>query len=68
MGRRWIELEQVLDYVDYVNRPATSTYTDRQADTAVFINHVQELEHAPIHRLIELEIDRPDVVRVFGPQ
>ena len=67
MGWRRVKLEQVLNRVNHLKSPATSTYTDRQADAAVFIDHVQELEHAAIHGLIELEVDRPDVVRVFGP-
>jgi hypothetical protein len=68
MGRRWIELEQVLDRVDHVNSLAPAANPNSQANAAVFIDHVQELEHAAIHRLIKLEVDRPDVVRVFGPQ
>ena len=64
MCRCWVELEQILDRVNHLESPATSTYTDRQADAAVFIDHVQEFEHAPIHHLVELEVDRPDVVGV----
>ena len=67
MGWRRVKLEQVLNRVDHLNSPAAPINPNSQADTAVFIDHVQELEHAAIHGLIELEVDRPDVVRVFGP-
>lgn len=65
---RWIELEQLLDRVNHINSSASPTYTNCQADAFEFINHVEELEHAAIHCLIELEVDRPDVVRVLGSQ
>ncbi len=47
---------------------ATSAYTDRLTDEAKFIQHVQELEPPAIHRLIELEVDCPDVVLNVGTQ
>jgi hypothetical protein len=39
-----------------------------QADAAVFIQHVQEFECPAIHRLIELEVDRLEVVWIVGSQ
>jgi hypothetical protein len=40
MGRCWIQLEELLNRVNHLKSPATSTYTDRQTDAAVFIDHV----------------------------
>ena len=68
MGWRWIQIEQLLDRVDDVNRLASPADTNGQADAAVFIKHVQEFQRPAIHRLIELEVDSPDVVWIIGPQ
>ena len=43
-------------------------HPNRQAAPAKFIDHVQELKRSAIHRLIELEIDRPNVVWIFRVQ
>jgi len=63
-----VQLEQLLDRVDHVNGLAATADTNGQTDAAVFIQHVQEFERTPIHCLIELEVDRPDVVWIVGPQ
>jgi len=68
VGWRWIQLEQLLDRVDHINSLASPADTNGQADVAVFIQHVQEFQRPAIHRLIELEVDRPDVVWIVGPQ
>ena len=68
IGRCRTKLEKLLDRVDHVHCRTPTANPNRQADAAVLIDHVQELERAAIHRLIELEADRPDVMRVFGPQ
>jgi Ni,Fe-hydrogenase III large subunit len=65
---RWIQLEQLLDRVDYIDSLTAAAHPNRQADPAEFVDHVQKLERAAIHRLIELEVDRPHLVRVYGPQ
>ena len=39
---------------------------ERQAQTAVFVDHVQEPEPAAVSRGVELEIHRPDLMRVLG--
>jgi hypothetical protein len=41
---------------------STSTDTNGQADAAVLIQQVQDVQRPAIHRLIELEVDRLDVV------
>ena len=52
MGRRWIQLEEILNRVDHVNSLAPAAYPNSQTDAAVFINHVQELEPAPVLRWV----------------
>ena len=68
MSGRWVELEQFLDRVDHLSSFTAPAGPSRQAGPAVLINHVEELECPPIHSLVELEVDVPDVVRIFGPQ
>ena len=40
---------------------------DRQAETAVLVDHVQELEPAAVGRGIELEIHGPHLVGMVSP-
>ena len=68
IGRYWIGIEQILDYVDHIHSLAEATHPNHQTDSAVFIDHVQGLEHAPVYRLIELGVDRQDVLGLFGTQ
>jgi hypothetical protein len=68
MGRCWIELEQLFDHIDHVNSFAPAAKLKSQADLAEFIDHVQELGGAAIHCLVQLEADRPDVVRILRAQ
>jgi hypothetical protein len=68
VGWRWIQIEQLLNRVDHVNGLATPADTNGQADAAVFIQHVQECECTAIYRLIELEVDCPELVWIVGPQ
>ena len=66
--RCWIQLEDFLDCVDHVHCRTPATNPNRQVNAAEFIDQVQELERSVIHRLIELELDYPRVVRIFGAQ
>jgi len=66
MGGRWVDLEQLLDRVDHLRSPAAPTDSNGQAEAAVLVNHVQELKGPPIHGLVELEIDRPDVMGILS--
>ena len=66
MSGRWVELEQLLDRVDHLSSPAASTDTNRQREPAGLIDHVEKLEGPPIHRLVELEVDRPDVMGILS--
>jgi hypothetical protein len=68
VGGGWGQLGQILDRFDDVNIPAAPIYTNGLADAALFIHHVQELACFASHHLIELEVDPPDVVQIFGAQ
>ncbi len=68
MRRRWVELEQLLDRVDHLSSPTASADPNGQAEPAVFVDHIEELEGSPIHGLIELEVNRPDVMGVLSTQ
>jgi hypothetical protein len=47
---------------------ACAGHAHRERFAGVLIDHVGQLQPAPISRLVELEIDRPDLVRPLGPQ
>jgi hypothetical protein len=66
MSGRWVELEQLLDRVDHLNSPTAPTDPNRQREPAVLIDHVEELECSPIHGLVELDVDRPDVMGILN--
>ena len=68
MSGRWVELEQLLDRVDHLRSLTAPADPNGQAEPAVLIDHVEELEGPPIHRLVELEIDSPDMVGILSPQ
>jgi hypothetical protein len=66
MRRRWVVLEQLLDRVNYLSSPTASAGPNREVQPTVFVDHIEELEGSPIHGLIELEVDRSDVMGVFS--
>jgi len=68
VSRRWIQIELLLDRVNHIHSLTTADHPNRHADPAEFVDHLQELERASIHRLVELKVDRPHMVRGFGPQ
>lgn len=68
MGGCWILPEKFLNGVDHIDSFASSADTNGQAHAAVFIHDIQELQPSAIHCLVELEVDRPHVVRVLGSQ
>ncbi len=47
---------------------SASADLNRQAEPAVLVDHIEELEASPISGLLELEVSRPDVVAVFSTQ
>jgi hypothetical protein len=40
---RWIQLEQLLDRVDYIDSLTAAAHPNRQADPAEFVDHVPPL-------------------------
>jgi hypothetical protein len=45
---------------------AASAHPDRQAEAAVLVDHVQELEPPPVSGGVELKVHGPDLVWAFG--
>jgi hypothetical protein len=68
MGGCWILPEKYLNGVDHIDSFASSADTNGQAKPAVFIHNIQEFQPSDIHRLVELEVNRPHVVRVLSSQ
>ena len=66
MSGRWRELEHLLDRVDHLSSLASPDVPDDQTVAAVLIDHVKELEDAPIHRLVKLEIGHPDLMWILS--
>jgi hypothetical protein len=66
MSRRWLKHKQVLDRLDHLSRLASPAVSDDQTVAAVLIDLVEELEGPPIHRLVELEVGRPDVMWILS--
>ena len=68
MGGGWMLTEQFLNGSDHIHSPASPADTNGQADTAVFIDNIQEFQSAVIHCLIELKINCPYMMRVLSSQ
>jgi hypothetical protein len=68
MGGCWILLEKCLNGVDYIVILATLANPNCKAHTNVFIDNNQKFLSSATHHLVELEVDRPHVVRVLGPE
>jgi len=68
IGGRWMWLEQLLDRINDIHSLAAPVDTNGQTDAAEFIHNIQEFQPSAIHRLVELEVDRPNVVRVLGSE
>ena len=66
MSGRRVKLEQLFDRVDHLNGPAAPADPNRQCEPAALIDHVEEFEGPPIHGLVELEVDRPDVMWILS--
>ena len=61
-----VEAGELLQHRHNILGLAAPADTDRQAETTVLVNHVQELEPAAVSGGVELEIHGPDLVGVFG--
>ena len=66
MNGLWVELQQLLDRVDHLSSATAPADSNRQAEPAVLVDHIQKFEGPPIDGLIELEVDRPNVMGIFG--
>ena len=58
--------EQLLNGGNHILCLAAPADTNGQASTTEFIDNIEEFQSASIHRLVELEVDRPHVMRIFG--
>ena len=65
MGRL-LELEHLLDRVDHLSSRTSPAVSDDQTMESDLIDHVEELEGSPIHLLVELEDDCPDVMWILS--
>ena len=66
MSGRWLELEQLLDRIDHLSSLASTAVSDDQTVAALLVDHVEEFEGPPIHRLVELEVGRPEVMWILN--
>ena len=66
MSERGLPLEQLLDRIDHLSSLASPAVSGDQTVAAVLINNIKELEGPPSHRLVELKIDRPDVMWILS--
>ena len=65
MGQCLLELEQLPDRVELLSSFAAPANLNSEADSAAFIDHVQELEGVTLHCLVEIEVSRLHVMWVF---
>ena len=68
MRGRLVEHDQLLDRVDYLSGPAALADSNRQTELSVLIHNAEELEGPPIPGLVELGVDRPDVMGILNTQ
>jgi len=60
--------EQMLNGCNHIHCFATPADTNGQASTIKFIDKIEKYQSAAIHLLIELEVGRPHVMRIYGSQ
>jgi len=65
---RWcgVEAGELLQHCYHVLGLTVPADADRQAPTTVLIDHVEEFEPAAVSGDVKLEIQGPDLMRVFG--
>jgi len=61
-----VEAVELFQHGHYVLDFAAPTDTDRQAEPAVLVDHVQELQSPPIGGGIELKVQGGHLMRVLG--
>jgi hypothetical protein len=62
----WVEAGELVQHRHHVFGLAAPAHPDGQAEAAVLVDHVEELQPSPIGGGIELEVHGPDLVRVLG--
>ena len=65
--RSWVEAGEILQHRHHILGLAASSDADRQAQMAVLVDHVQELQPPAIGGGVELEIHRPHRVGMLNP-
>ncbi len=63
---RWVEAGELFQHRNDVSGLASPAHPEGQAETAVLVDHVEELEPAAVSGGVELEVHRPDLVRVLS--
>jgi len=66
IGRCRFEAGEFLQHRHHVFGPAAPPYPDGQAESAVLVDHIQELEPPPIGVGVELKVHRPHLLRVLS--
>ena len=61
-------IEQLLNGSNHIHCSAPPADTNGQTSTTKFLDNIEEFQSAAIHYLVELEVDRPHVMRAFGSQ
>ena len=64
--RRWVEAGELFQHGHHVLGLTAPAHPDGEAEAAVHVDHVQELEPPAIGGGIELEVHRPHLMRVLG--
>jgi hypothetical protein len=67
VGRCWVVAREPLQHRPHILGFAAPPNPDRQAEAALLVDHVQELESAAISSGTELEVHGPHVVGMLGP-
>jgi hypothetical protein len=65
--RRRVDAGELLQHRHHILGLAAPAHPDRQAETAVLVDHIQELESAAISGGVELEIHGPHLVGMLSP-
>ena len=59
-------LHQIGKDINRILAPDASGHVDSQAFPGVLVDHDQDLQWTPVRRAIEDEVDRPNMICVFG--
>jgi len=64
VGRCWVEAASRLQHGHHVLGLATPPHSDRHAETAVYVDHIEEPLPPPIGAGVELEVHGPHLLQV----